>query len=102
MTINFGVDEEIDNTNTNPAVSPSVKDDTWNDGHEEGEIARNVAAGSGAINSGEDLALTDVHAGITKALGCKSAFNAANYWSFNLSWSPSLHGSNSIIICLKF
>ena len=81
MTIIFGVDEEIDTlssglqideTSTSPAQSPSVTDDeTWNDGDEEGEIACNVVtAGSGAIDSGANLALTDVQASITKGCGC--------------------------------
>ena len=77
VTIIFGVDEEIDTlssglqikeTSTSHAESPSVEeDDTWNN-NEEGEIV--VAAGSGAIDSGTNLALTDVQAAITKGCGC--------------------------------
>ena len=60
MTISFLRDEEIDTlsigwqideTSTHPAESPSITDDdTWSDGDEKGEIARDVdAAGSGSI-----------------------------------------------------
>ena len=85
---NFGVDEEIDTlsnglqideTSTSPTESPSVTDDnTWSDGDEEGEIARNIVAADGT-----SIALTDVQAAITRGCSClkidhMSPFNAAN------------------------